>query len=324
MDDKSLEVEQYKREMLAAILQLQADNAALKVEIKHLKGRSTFMIDSICDALDECSETVRLWNNQNLIKSPNPLLDAYGSGKPLPESGNEWSQPIGIFDTTQFPADKSEELEVLQAENKKLKEEQSLTEVHDFLKRFADEFHVWSYGKNGGGQGERFKSYAEAEEYYRHLASGPCSHVALEAHLTLKDSRLPNKDEWVCKDDCKEFKHQSTLAEKLVALEAENARLREAITQTGQGQMHWDTERDPEATWESYVSDLCLSALSQPTPTTGILELAAAAVKAVKAEDMILWAAQEMPFETSTQKLFRIVKELPQETRVLLEGLSGD
>ncbi len=155
---------------------------------------------------------------------------------------NEWSQPIGVFDTTQFPADKSEELEVLQAENKKLKEEQSLTEVHDFLKRFADEFHVWSYGKNGGGQGERFKSYQEADEYYRHLASGPCSHVTLEAHLTLKEKKLnqnpiksPNPladaDESgkLLPGSGAESKHAKTLAEKLVSLEAENKRLREAL-----------------------------------------------------------------------------------------------
>lgn len=193
MDDKSLEVEQYKREMLAAILQLQADNAALKVEIKHLKGRSTFMIDSICDALDECSETVRLWNNQNLIKSPNPLLDAYGSGNPLPESGSE-------------------------------------------------------------------------------------------------------------------SKHAETLAEKLVALEAENARLREAIVTALKviGII-------------SIPYGVLQAAMDETTPTTGILELAAEAVKWANIEPNDVGGLEKA--ETSLSKAH---EALSPEVKAMLEGLSGD
>lgn len=59
------------------------------------------------------------------------LLDSAGNKKPIPESGNEWSQPIGVFDTTQFPADKSEELEVLKSENKTLAKE--LERVREIL-----------------------------------------------------------------------------------------------------------------------------------------------------------------------------------------------
>ncbi len=226
------------------------------------------------------------------------LLDSAGNKKPIPESGNEWSQPIGVFDTTQFPADKSEELEVLQAENKKLKEEQSLTEVHDFLKRFADEFHVWSYGKNGGGQGERFKSYQEADEYYRHLASGPCSHVTLEAHLTLKEKKLnqnpiksPNPlldvggSGKLLPESGSESKHAETLAEKLVSLEAENKRLRSELEVYANPE-HWMRHGAfPAAKWFRKATGVedggvyAREALSEPTPTTGILKLAAAAAK---------------------------------------------
>ncbi|MCE3234049.1 MAG: hypothetical protein K0Q50_229 [Vampirovibrio sp.] len=99
--------------------------------------------------------------------------------------------------------------------------------------------------------------------------------------------------------------HQETraLAERVVALEAENKRLREGMERIkGMGLV--------EMLEESFT--LADTALSHPTPTTGILELAAAGVEHYKNSSCIIKC-----------QLCHQYEALPQESKDILERILG-
>ncbi len=116
-----------------------------------------------------------------------------------------------------------------------------------------------------------------------------------------------------------ESKHAKTLAEKLVALEAENARLREALSEVVRHTRGYGELAGKESGTRKEVLDISTKALSQPTPATGILELAAAAVK---------WANIELNdvggLEKAETSLSKAYEALSPEVMAMLEGLSGD
>ncbi len=128
-----------------------------------------------------------------------------------------------------------------------------------------------------------------------------------------------------------ESKHAKTLAEKLVSLEAENKRLRESLQLVLETRFTtYKAKNGKQVGLKDDNGELCYiipsdsiqkveQALSAQTPTTGILELAAAAVK---------WANIELNdvsgLEKAETSLSKAYEALSPEVKAMLEGLSGD
>lgn len=227
-------------------------------------------------------------NNQNLIKSPNPLAGAGGSGIPLPESEPE-SKPEALVDAERF----------IYALNKRTAaERKTIDPVPD---------------------GELFTAWEVFQMLQTHHAY--VVECALNASL----------------DESASLSSMKTLAEKLVALEAENSRLREALWQA-EPCVEWHYQDTLSTRAESFgeghscnpeagcdglcqdvhsarlVSSLVHDALSAQTPTTGILELAAAGYA--------LALALDNPACPEDERILKSAEALSPEVKAMLEGLN--
>ena len=123
------------------------------------------------------------------------------------------------------------------------------------------------------------------------------------------------------------------LLQQIIELEAENKRLREALEESKM--IHRDN-CSGGCSWDNPVMLAIMTthnqaidqALSQPAPTTGILELAAAAYKRCKANKEAPpcyteegYLQDEVVFWASEDGLSEAYEALPPETRKMLEDL---